>query len=82
MSSTNGAKPRGHQALNARRLCRDRGRSGLVRPPPMDPAIDADAFDHGGTQEFAAISAVVVRHNHISNIRSRAADRFEPIYRR
>jgi len=34
----------------------------------MHPAIDADAFDHGGTQEFAVISAVVVRHNQISNI--------------
>ena len=48
----------------------------------MHPAIDADAFDHGGTQEFAAISAVVVRHNQISNVLSRAPDRFEPIYRR
>jgi len=37
MSSTNGAKPRGHQALNAGRLCRDRDRSGLVRPPQCIP---------------------------------------------
>jgi uncharacterized protein len=45
-------------------------------------AIDADAFDHGGTPEFAAISAVAVRHNDISNTLSTAPDRFEPIYRR
>jgi uncharacterized protein len=45
-------------------------------------AIDADAFNHGGTPEFAAISAVAVRHNDISNILSTAPDRFEPIYRR
>jgi uncharacterized protein len=31
-------------------------------------AIDADAFNHGGTPEFAAISAVALRHNEISNI--------------
>ena len=45
-------------------------------------AIDADAFNHGGTPEFAAISAIGVRHNDISNILSTAPDRFEPIYRR
>jgi uncharacterized protein len=45
-------------------------------------AIDADAFNHGGTPEFAAISAVAVHHNNISNILSTAPDRFEPIYRR
>jgi uncharacterized protein len=45
-------------------------------------AIDADAFNHGGTPEFAAISAVAVRHNDISNILSEAPGRFEPIYRR
>jgi hypothetical protein len=37
MNSTNGAKPRAHQALNAGRLCRDRGRSGLVRPRQWIP---------------------------------------------
>jgi uncharacterized protein len=37
--------------------------------------------DHGGTPEFAAISAVAVRHNDISNILSTAPDRFEPIHR-
>jgi uncharacterized protein len=45
-------------------------------------AIDADAFNHGGTPEFAAISAVAVHHNDISNILSTAPDQFEPIYRR
>jgi uncharacterized protein len=45
-------------------------------------AIDADAFNHGGTPEFAAISAVAVRHNDISNILSTAPGQFEPIYRR
>ena len=45
-------------------------------------AIDADAFNHGGTPEFAAISAVGVRHNDISNTLSTAPDRFEPIYPR
>jgi uncharacterized protein len=29
-------------------------------------AIDADAFNHGGTPEFAAISAVALRHNDIT----------------
>ena len=38
-------------------------------------AIDADAFNHGGTPEFAAISAVAVRHNDISNTLSMAPDR-------
>ena len=45
-------------------------------------AIDADAFNHGGTPEFAAISAVALRHNDISNILSTAPDRFEPMHRR
>jgi uncharacterized protein len=45
-------------------------------------AIDADAFNHGGTPEFAAISAVALRHNAISNALSTAPDRFEPIHRR
>ena len=48
---------------------------------PLLP-IDADAFTHGGTPEFAAISAVAVRHNDISNILSEAPGRFKPIYRR
>jgi uncharacterized protein len=45
-------------------------------------AVDADAFNHGGTPEFAAISAVALRHNDISNTLSTAPDRFEPIHRR
>ena len=62
----------------------------VVGPVSFDPrewmcpllAINADAFNHGGTPEFAAISAVAVRHNDISNILSTAPSRFEPIYRR
>jgi hypothetical protein len=38
--------------------------------PPL--AIDADAFNHGGTPEFAALSAVALRHKDISNILSTA----------
>ena len=45
-------------------------------------AIDADAFDHGGTPEFAAISAVVQRHNEISNVLSTAPHRFAPMHSR
>jgi uncharacterized protein len=45
-------------------------------------AVDADAFNHGGTPEFAAISAVVRHHNDISNILSTAPHRFEPMHRR
>ena len=62
----------------------------VVGPVSFDPrewmcpllATNADAFNHGGTPEFAAISAVAVRHNDISNILSTAPSRFEPIYRR
>jgi uncharacterized protein len=45
-------------------------------------AIDADAFNHGGTLEFAAISAVALRHNEISNTLSTTPDRFKPMHRR
>lgn len=45
-------------------------------------AIDTDAFNHGGTPEFAAISAVALRHNTISDTLSTAPQRFEPIFRR
>lgn len=45
-------------------------------------AIDADAFNHGGTPEFAAISAVALRHNDISNTLSTAPHRFVPIHAR
>ena len=45
-------------------------------------AIDADAFNHGGTPEFAAISAVAVRHNVIVETLSTAPKTFEPIFAR
>jgi uncharacterized protein len=45
-------------------------------------AIVADAFNHGGTPEFAAISAVALRHNEISNVLTTAPDRFEPKHQR
>jgi len=60
-------------------------RSGIDQPARLDlPAarIDADAFNHGGTPEFAAISAVVRRHNDISNTLSTAPHQFEPIHQR
>ena len=61
--------------------------AGPVSISPLDwicplLAIDADAFNHGGTPEFAAISAVVQHHNHISNTLSTAPHRFEPMHRR
>jgi uncharacterized protein len=61
--------------------------AGPVSMSPLDwicplLAIDADAFNHGGTPEFAAISAVALRHNEISNILSTTPDRFEPMHRR
>lgn len=45
-------------------------------------AIDADAFNHGGTPEFAAISAVALRHNEISQVLSTTPSQFEPMHRR
>jgi uncharacterized protein len=61
--------------------------AGPVSISPLDwirplLAVDADAFNHGGTPEFAAISAVVQHHNHISNILSTNPNRFEPMHRR
>jgi uncharacterized protein len=61
--------------------------AGPVSISPLDwicplLAIDADAFNHGGTAEFAAISAVVQRHNDISNTLSTAPHQFEPIHQR
>jgi uncharacterized protein len=60
--------------------------AGPVSISPLDwicplLAIDADAFNHGGTPEFAAISAVVRRHNDISNTLSMAPLLFKPIFR-
>lgn len=45
-------------------------------------AVDANAFNRGGTAEFAAISAVAQHHNDISNILSTAPHRFQPMHRR
>jgi uncharacterized protein len=62
----------------------------VAGPVSIDPldwicpllAIDADAFNHSGTPEFAAICAVARRHNEISRILSTTPDRFEPMHRR
>ncbi len=61
--------------------------AGPVSMSPLDwicplLAIDADAFNHGDTPEFAAISVVALRHNDISRILSTAPDRFKPMHRR
>ena len=61
--------------------------AGPVSMSPLDwicplLAIDADAFNHGGTPEFAAISAVAVRHNEISQILSTTPRQFAPMHRR
>ncbi|MGY4601536.1 hypothetical protein ACVWXL_009282 [Bradyrhizobium sp. GM22.5] len=61
--------------------------AGPVSMSPLDwicplLAIDADAFNHGGTPDFAAISAVALRHNEISQILSTAPAQFAPIHRR
>src|SRR5580700_2120333 len=61
--------------------------AGPVSISPLDwicplLAIDADAFNHGGTPEFAAISAVVQHHNAISNTLSTNSTRFEPMHPR
>ena len=44
--------------------------------------IEIDAFNHGSTSEFAAISAVAVRHNAISETLSTTSKTFEPIFAR
>src|SRR6202040_1316381 len=61
--------------------------AGPVSISPLDwicplLAIDADAFNHGGTAEFAAISAVVQPHNAISNPLSKPPKGLEPIHLR
>ena len=61
--------------------------AGPVSMSPLDwicplLAIDADASNHGGTPEFAAISAVALRHNEISNTLSTTPDRFKPMHQR
>jgi len=61
--------------------------AGPVSMSPLDwicplLAIDADAFNHGNTPEFAAISAVALRHNEISQTLSTTPNHFEPMHRR
>ena len=61
--------------------------AGPVSMSPLDwicplLAIDADAFNHGGTPEFAAISAVALHHNEISQILSTTPRQFEPVHLR
>src|ERR1700682_1875176 len=55
------------------------GARGGGRPPL---GIEVAAFNHGGTPEFAAISAVAVRHNVIVETLSKAPKSFEPIFAR
>jgi uncharacterized protein len=62
----------------------------VAGPVSMDPpewicpllGIEIDAFNHGGTPEFAAISAAAVRHNDIVATLSNAPKTFEPIFAR
>jgi len=62
----------------------------VAGPASIDPldwicpllAVDAEAFNHGGTPEFAAICAVARRHNDISHVVSSTPKRFEPMHRR
>src|ERR1700676_5601192 len=62
----------------------------VAGPVSMDPpewicpllGIGIDAFNHGGTPEFAAISAVAVRHNAIVETLTNAPKTFEPIFAR
>ncbi|MGY3412799.1 hypothetical protein ACVWZV_008965 [Bradyrhizobium sp. GM5.1] len=46
------------------------------------PFQSTDAFNHGGTPEFAPISAFALRHNEISQILSTTPSQFEPMHRR
>ncbi len=60
----------------------------VAGPVSMDPpewicpllGIGIDAFNHGGTPEFAAISAVAVRRNAIVETLTNAPKTFEPIF--
>ncbi len=60
----------------------------VAGPVSMDPrswicpllGIDPDAFDHGDTPEFAALCAVIVRHNAISDILPTRPDLYRPIF--
>jgi uncharacterized protein len=62
----------------------------VAGPVSMDPrhwispllGIDPDAFNHGGTAEFAALSAVIVRHNDISDTLVSQPQHYLPIFAR
>jgi uncharacterized protein len=62
----------------------------VAGPVSMDPrdwicpllGVAREAFDHGGTVEFAAISAVAVRHNVIASTLSTTPQDFAPIFGR
>ncbi len=72
-----------HEHSHARRLCRcDRTRADVDRLDLRLLVIDAEAFNYGSTPQFAAISAVQLRRNDISNAPSTAPDRFRPMQRR
>ena len=45
-------------------------------------AVGPDAFNHGGTPEFAAICAVARHHNDTSKVLSTAPHQFEPMHQR
>src|SRR4029077_11122674 len=61
--------------------------AGPVSISPLDwicplLGIDADAFNHGGPRECAALSAVVQHYNPISKPLSNTPKRLEPIHQR
>jgi uncharacterized protein len=66
--------------LSAEALAKADGAS--RRSAGICPLLAIDAFSHGGTPEFAVISAVVQRHNEISNVLSTAPHRFAPLHSR
>jgi hypothetical protein len=80
LRATKSALPAGRRCRSGRR-CR---RTFLRSTEPISPNSPAngDAFNHGGTPEFAAISAVARHHNDISNTLSTAPHRFQPMHRR
>jgi hypothetical protein len=68
--SMNGGKARPIRLLlnTGRRRHGDHRPAGIVRPAPGSVLYsDADAFDHGGTPDFAALSAVALRRNDVNN---------------
>jgi uncharacterized protein len=90
-SSSGGCRPALTDTLSplvshARRLRRrDRGRTGIDEPldwicPLL--AINADALNYGDTPEFAAISAVALGHNEISQTLSTTPRQFAPMHQR